>query len=495
MPLLERAIRFAAPGLAARRARARAQAAAWDRARIAYDGASVGRRTAGWRPTSTTANAEISNAGARLRAVAHELCRNNPYAVRGRTTIVNAVVGAGVIPSATGPARQKKKLERLLKEHLDTTAIDPAGQSNLYAIQAQVMGCVVESGEALVVRRWRPSSWGLPLPFQIQVLEPDFLDTSKDGPTASGGQVWQGIEFDARGRRVAYHLFTAHPGEMWSVAKSVRVPAADVAHVYRIDRPGQARGVTWFAPVMLRLHDLNDFIDAQLVRQKIAACFAGFETMVDHGEGPDVETDGDAGTDAYPVEDLEPGLMTRLRPGAKMEWTQPPQLGDFEPYLRANLREISVGLGITYEVTAGDLRQVNFSSGRMGWIEQERNVGCWRGHMFLPQLCEPIGRWTLEAAAIAHGIDERAGLIWTPPQREMLDPKKETEAAKDAIRAGFNSRQDEIRRRGRDPEDVDREIAEDNARADADGLAFDSDGRRPSNGGPIPQTDEDTDDA
>ena len=46
-----------------------------------------------------------------------------------------------------------------------------------------------------------------------------------------------------------------------------------------------------------------------------------------------------------------------------------------------------------------------------------------------------------------------------------------------AIRAGLTSRSEAISAYGYDAEDVDREIAADNARADALGLIFDSDPR------------------
>ena len=46
-----------------------------------------------------------------------------------------------------------------------------------------------------------------------------------------------------------------------------------------------------------------------------------------------------------------------------------------------------------------------------------------------------------------------------------------------AIRAGLTSRSEAISAYGYDAEDVDREIAADNARADALGLVFDSDPR------------------
>ena len=57
-----------------------------------------------------------------------------------------------------------------------------------------------------------------------------------------------------------------------------------------------------------------------------------------------------------------------------------------------------------------------------------------------------------------------------------------------AIRAGLMSRSEAISAFGYDAEDVDREIASDNARADALGLVFDSDPRYDLNAQQIPSS-------
>jgi capsid protein len=66
---------------------------------------------------------------------------------------------------------------------------------------------------------------------------------------------------------------------------------------------------------------------------------------------------------------------------------------------------------------------------------------------------------------------------WIPQGWQWVDPLKETEAMKSAIRSGLMSRSEAISANGYDAEDVDREIAADNTRADALGLVFDSDPR------------------
>ena len=72
---------------------------------------------------------------------------------------------------------------------------------------------------------------------------------------------------------------------------------------------------------------------------------------------------------------------------------------------------------------------------------------------------------------------EYQAVKWIPQGWQWVDPQKEFNAMKAAIRAGLMSRSEAISAYGYDAEDVDREIAADNARADAFGLVFDSDPR------------------
>ncbi|MFZ8458445.1 phage portal protein, partial [Staphylococcus aureus] len=80
-------------------------------------------------------------------------------------------------------------------------------------------------------------------------------------------------------RRKAYWMWPNHPGDTLvntGGLKSVRIPAEQILHVFEKDRPGQIRGVTAFASVMMKMRDLDDYDDAELWRKKIESCFAAF---------------------------------------------------------------------------------------------------------------------------------------------------------------------------------------------------------------------------
>jgi lambda family phage portal protein len=476
---IDRAIEYVSPQRAVKRSEARSRIARSEKTKALFEAAGIGRRTQGWRAVGSDANAETRVAMGRLRDVARDMVRNNAYAARAKATIAHNVVGEGIeYQVRAGRPERVEQVKKLLKSHLNSTDIDADGRHNLYGLQQLAMGTVVEAGEILIRMRPRRPTDGFDLPFQIQLLEPDFLDTMVDGQQSNGNYAVQGIEFNGFGQRVAYYLFDEHPGSTTpnvSVrTRGKRISADFVAHVYRVDRPGQVRGVSWFAPVLLRMRDFADYCDAQLMRQKIAACFAAFITQDELPDNVDTNAVSAAGN---PIETFEPGMIERLRAGESVSFATPPSTQDFGPYSSATLHEIAAGLNVTHEALTGNLEGVNFSSGRMGWLEYHRSISSWRWNMLIPQMLDPFALWGQQAVNVASGSSEPFWLDWTPPRREMIDPDSELAGATRAIRAGLSSRPEELRKLGLDPDVIYQEIKEDNARADRDGLIFDSDPR------------------
>jgi lambda family phage portal protein len=349
--------------------------------------------------------------------------------------------------------------------------------NNFYGLQALVMRHLFTDGEVLVRKVPRASGMKLSVPMQIQVLEADFLDLHKELERMDNGDfIVQGVQFNAQGKKVGYWLYDRHPGEMGTItmkgSNSRFVPADEMLHLFRVDRAGQVRGVTWFAPIMIRMKDYSDFSDATLLRQKLAACFTAFVTTPEGTTGLD-----DTETPAL-GEKLEPGIIEVLKQGQSIEFANPPTSGDFSTFTREQIRAMAKGIGVSYEVLSNDYSQVNFSSGRMGWIEFQRNIDQWRWHLLIPHFCLPVWGWFTEAAALVGMGTDPVSSRWTPPKRDMIDPDKEIGASLKQVRAGMKSLSAAIREQGEEPNEVLTQMAEDNKTLDKLGLILDSDPRR-----------------
>jgi lambda family phage portal protein len=312
-------------------------------------------------------------------------------------------------------------------------------------------------------------------PLQLQVLEPDWLDVTKD----DGASVKFGKQYSEDGRLQGYWIRRYHPGESdWRNARlgSDFVPASEICHVYDLRRPGQATGVPFGVSALLKLRDISDRDSAQLLKDKLAACFMAF--VEDAAEpDPSLATDGIALLDA-----LEPGAIEILPPGKQIKFAQPPSSGDFVSVQKYHLLSVAQSYEITYEALTGDLSQVNFSSGRMGWVEMRRAVARWRWSIIIPQFLQPLAGWYREAVALAGMGRGSSRFEWTPPVTWLVDPARELPAYIDAIKAGVMSLSELHRMLGYVPELVIEELGADMARARAAGLALSSDGASSATG-------------
>lgn len=177
MNFLDRAIGFVRPASALRRARQRAAIAMLTRS---YEGARAGRRTEGWTVAGASANAEIGGALPRLRDRTRDLVRNNPYAAKAVQAVVSNLVGTGILPRArSGDTGVNEQADRLWTRFAE--GCDADGLTDFSGLQALIVRAMVESGECLLRFRERRIADGLAVPLQLQLLEPDHLDTSKTG--------------------------------------------------------------------------------------------------------------------------------------------------------------------------------------------------------------------------------------------------------------------------------------------------------------------------
>ena len=468
MNTLDRIISWINPEAGLKRARNRVA----EQMLRSYEAAQKTRRTENWKSTGADANRESLPVLATLRNRSREQVRNNVYARRTVQGISINVVGTGIVPTPLELSRAaEKRVMKAWNEWAGKRTCDYDGLLNFYGIQRLIMRTIVESGECIVVRRKVDDK---DMPIKIQVLEPDFLDVGKNVPNMKeGGMIVQGVQFGADGRRQGYWLFKTHPGsgDSFSMTSSF-IPDEDVCHVYFMERPGQFRGIPWMSASMIRMKDFDDYEDAELVRQKIAACF----TVFVQDTNPDASLGNDEAIEL--ASRVEPGIIEMLPPGKSVQFAQPPMTNGYESYSRKILQGIAAGTGITYEVMTGDLSNVNFSSGRMGWIEFQRNVTDWQENMLIPMFCDKVWDWFLQAAAIVGKAKEGTAVSWTPPRREMIDPVKETNAINLMVRNGFLSYSEALRQLGYDPDDTIDEISSDFAKLDEKKIILDSDPRQ-----------------
>lgn len=300
--------------------------------------------------------------------------------------------------------------------------------------------------------------------FRTKLLAADQIDPSLTRDLGNGARIIAGIEFDAADRVTAYHVLRDAPGTPFvTYGEAVRVPASDVLHVFDTLFPGQVRGLSWLAPVLLKLRDRDEASDAMLMQLKIASLITGFIRDPEGGSAG-FEAEGGAMNVA-----LEPGAMRILPPGADVTFSNPGQgLAQAIEFLRAQDREIAAGAGLTFEALTGDLGEANYSSARVGLLEFRRRAEMLQRNLIEGMLLRPLWqRWTdvraLAGEIPAGEIEAFRAVRFVAPGWAWVDPKNEVEAEVAAINAGLKSREEVVAGRGRDIDELDEERARDRA--------------------------------
>ncbi len=456
-----------------------------------YQGAMVSRLTSDWVTSSTSADAEIKGSLPRLRNRSRQLVRDNDYARQAVRAVKNNVVGTGIrmqaqVRMVRGGGRLdqtvNEAIERAWKQWGRKQTCHTGGRLSWHDMERLVIGSMCESGEVFI-RKVRQPFGGGRVPFALEVIESDLLDDTYTGKSTVDGNEWRmGVECDKWGRPVQYAFLSKHPGDApfqgQPGPRHKLIPADEIIHLYLCDRPGQTRGVPWLATAIQRLHHLAGYEEAEVIRARASSALMGFITS-DEGE-----LQGDAVYDGERVSNFEPGVFKYLAPG---ESVTVPQLdapdGQFEPFLRAMLRAMAAGVGCSYESISRDFSQANYSSSRLSLLEDRDHWRALQAYL-IENLHQPVFEAWLEMAVLSGTLalpfyetdPERYRQIrWMPRGWAWVDPAKEVQAYKDAVRCGFKTLGEVVAEQGGDLEELLTARAAELEMADELDLMFDTD--------------------
>lgn len=429
----------------------------------AYEGAS---KRDGWNPrrAGASANTDHMADATTLRARSRALVQNVPYIAQGLRSLVANIVGTGITPRWIG--MDADKYDTLWKQW--GTVCDADGRLDIYGMQAAAYRAMEQDGEVLVRLRARRPSDNLPVPLQLQLLEIDWLDSSKSMPNGAN-QIINGIEYSPLGQVVGYWLFDQHPGEqagrVRGRATSHFVPAESIIHLYTPERPGQGRGFPRIAPVIARVRDLQLYEDAELQRKnletRLSVIASGTVSEMANPPAPGeaVDTSAAKSGDLGP---LQSGGIMQLPQGLNLQVVEPKVAPGYVEYVKFQLHLIAAGFGVTYEMMTGDVSETSFSSARVRLLDFRREAEFMQWVVFIPKFCERISRAFVDAAMLAGKIREPNYTVeYSTPKWDYVNPEQEVKADLAEIAGGLSSFSEKIRRRGYNPDLVFAELRED----------------------------------
>lgn len=446
-----------------------------------FEAGEASRRLRHFQPSRAHLNTLIAAAGADITARARWLVRNNGYAANAIESWAGNVVGDGIKPSSLiADADLKARVQRLWLDWTDDS--DAEGFTDFYGQQRRAAREMFIAGEVFLRFRSRRPEDGLIVPLQLQMIPSEMLPLTRNEQLPGGNVIRQGIEFDRIGRRVAYHFLRRHPGDVTDpglAGETVRVPASEIVHVIDPVDAGQLRGISRFAPGIVKLFLLDQYDDAELDRKKVAAMHALFITTPAPAEPFDVAESDESGERTM---DLQPGQIVMLEPGEEVQTSAPADVGQtYEPFQYRTLLQVSAALGVPYAYLSNDMLKANYSNSRLALLEFRRRVEAYQHAVMVWQICRRVwARW-MDTAVFAGVLDlpdyeaRRRELIacdWLPPKWDWVDPLKDARAEIEQINAGLKSRTQALAERGYDADQVDAEIAADRERERQLGLSF-----------------------
>lgn len=457
---------------------------------VDYEGVSNAPRMSNFAASNTGINTSISSSLTTLRGRSRQAIRNNPLAKSAQTTKTSNMVGTGIRPrfNFEGNPELKKATQELWDDSVPE--LDWDGNTDFYGQQTMISNAVFSDGECLAMFRPRNRFADLAVPLQVQLLEADHLDVTYSTTLPNGNKVRMGIEHNKIGKRVAYWLYRDHPGEMYmdNNGTRIRVRASEIMHIFDPTRPGQQRGIPSSSTILVKLHEIDQCIDAELVRRKTTALFGGFIKNIDQDDNP-MNWLGDAVDGTTDVVGLEPGTFPVLKYGQDVVFSDPKDVsGSYMAWMRQQLMDLARGWGITYDQLTGDLSQVNYSSIRAGLLEFRRAIQQEQNKTIVFQFCRPlIQRWFASAVlseklSVPDYLQKKRSyhrvISWQPQPWPWIDPYKDIMGEILEMRAGAKSYDAMLTERGMDVDSFFNQLASEYTKIDKNGFVFDSDPRK-----------------
>lgn len=381
-------------------------------------------------------------------------------------------------------------------------ACDATGINNFYEMQQMLMASWLQSGDVFVLFQNREPTNRLPYSLRLRAIEADRVATPSAAGLgfsvytttgrneANGNAIYDGVEVDDSGCAVAYWIRNTYPFEITGQAttyKRIEITGKNTGlpnmiQIVATERPDQYRGVTFLAPVIIELLQLNRYTEAEITAAVIESFFTVFvKTTADNpGEMPYNEVGA-----GYPEQEVSydpneyemgPGQINVMNPNESIDLADPKRpASGFEGFVNAIATQIGAALEIPKDILMKSFN-ASYSASRGALLEAWKSFNMYRT-WFISDFCKPVYEvWFTEA--VARGRINAPGFFddpaiaaawlnseWIGPSQGMLDPTKEIQAEQMACENGFSTHADSaLRLNGSDYDSNIEQLAREQAR-------------------------------
>lgn len=403
-----------------------------------------------------------------IRAKCRNLAYNEPIIQRALQLYRSNIIGPkGIMFSADVPTADGKgidldasdRLEKAWRKWADTPEwCDVEGRRTLTGILQAACDSYMRDGEALIALH---SNAGNPFGFSIKLLRADCLATNLVRQASQGRTaILNGVELDANGRPIAYHLYTKVSTSGTYHGQTTRIPANRIIHVFRNEYPNATRGFPVFATIAGTIKAISAYREAEIIAARIAAMRSGGTYELDSGAIDPTQIASSDSAELY--QQVAAGEIRVVPYGYhwKEDSTPAHPNGAYGAFVKNLLQQIASGLNLSYNTLASDLEGVSYSSIRSGTLEDREAYKCIQEE-FISGILRPLFRrrgawldcWLLKGNSgfsVADADRLRYADEWIPRRWDWVDPLKDLSANKIAVEMGWRTNSDVAAEQGND---------------------------------------------
>lgn len=422
-----------------------------------YDAADYSGSNRNWRAINSSAELTDRYSRDNVRARARDLERNSDIMNAVIGPFKRNVVGGGYqVQVKTDNPELNKTIEKAWRKWCKKRNCDVTGMQSLNQIIRMAVQRKKVDGGILFLKRYTSEGF---VPFQLQMIEVDELDITELIPKTAGNKVVGGIEYNSYNKPVGYFI-KQYDIDGYSQREPVYVEAKDVIFYFSKRRPSQLREISDVAPTISRIRDVNEFMTAVSVKERIEACFAVFikKAFPTTGIGRDSKAAANQDRVSYEGKTISPGMIKEMNVGDEIQVANPSGQGaDATSFTKLQQRLIGAGQGLSYEATSRDMAEATYSSARQGLIED--GLTYQEEKELLVEVLDEIYETFVISAVLCGAIDikdfwanKEAYLDheWVQESKPWIDPQKESNANMTALKTGQKTFKEISAENGRD---------------------------------------------
>lgn len=428
-----------------------------------YDAEGYDRLNANWRVSNQSAEMDDRYGRDTIRARARDMENNSDTMNAIVSSFRRNIYGSGYrLRVLTEDKELNKQIEDCWKlwckaRNCDVTATQSFNEMMRMAVTRKKV-----DGGILFLKCYTED--GL-VPFKLQMIEVDELDVATMNPKHKGNKVVGGIEYNQYNKPVGYYIRQYDINGML-VMDAKYYEADKVIFYFTKRRPSQIREMSDMAKSLTRIRDINEFIRAVTVKERILSCLAVFvqrETPANNGRALSGASERE-----YQGKTLTPGMIKYLNPGEKaFQVTPSGQATDAAAHVKQQIRMAGSGQGLSYEATSRDMSESNYSSARQGSIEDDLTYDEERENLM--EIMDEIFETFVISLVLSGKVSipdfwenksKYMGHKWIKAPKRWIDPLKEANANKIALVTGQKTFADLAAENGKDWQEQVNEIAE-----------------------------------